>query len=190
LALVVYAFATDFAGITTTVMQLGSIIKMVFGFIVQSAVATFTSMANAARVKFTEIISTVMKVRAIFEYISSSVSNAIQRMIVKVGQLASSLLRIKLPSFLKPGSPTPFEIGLLGISNAMEKINRTGLSGITAASGSGLSMPSAVQGASNTGATSGSGSNVTVNIQNPKKETSEESIRKTLNNLSYLGVLK
>lgn len=36
-----------------------------------------------------------------------------------------------LPDWLTPGSPTPFEIGLLGIANAMNKINRIGLPSVT-----------------------------------------------------------
>lgn len=32
--------------------------------------------------------------------------------------------------------------------------------------------------------------NIVINIQNPKKETSEESVKKTLKNLSYLGVMQ
>jgi ribosomal protein L12E/L44/L45/RPP1/RPP2 len=39
------------------------------------------------------------------------------------------------------------------------------------------------------GAVAGGQQNITINIENPKKETSEESIRRTLKSLSFTGVI-
>lgn len=39
-------------------------------------------------------------------------------------KLADGIRNIKLPDWLTPGSPTPFEIGLLGIADALKKIDR------------------------------------------------------------------
>jgi len=44
------------------------------------------------------------------------------------------LSSIQLPSWLTPGSPTPFELGLLGIADAMQRINSTGLPSLSAGS--------------------------------------------------------
>jgi len=60
-----------------------------------------------------------------------------------------------------------------------------------------FSIPKALT-AANTGAVAGApmnngsgsaGQNITINIENPKKETAEESIRRTLKSLSYTGVI-
>lgn len=40
-----------------------------------------------------------------------------------IGNLARSIGKINLPKWLKPGSPTPFELGLLGIANALKKVS-------------------------------------------------------------------
>lgn len=61
----------------------------------------------------------------------SSVSNAfddiksaIQFVIEKIKQLIEKLKSIELPSALTPGSPTPFELGLLGINKALGDFNK------------------------------------------------------------------
>jgi hypothetical protein len=52
------------------------------------------------------------------------VSGAIQGVIGWIGDLIDKLSNIKLPDWLVPGSPTPFEIGLRGISAALQDVNR------------------------------------------------------------------
>jgi len=47
---------------------------------------------------------------------------AAQFLIGVVGELVASLKKVKLPDPFNPGSPTPFELGLRGISAAMEKL--------------------------------------------------------------------
>ena len=46
-------------------------------------------------------------------------------------QLAAATEAITLPDWLTPGSPTPLEYGLLGINDALAKVNREGLPGFT-----------------------------------------------------------
>ncbi len=147
--LVYQAFKTNFGGITTTVQQLGFLIKYAFDGIV----------------------------------------NQIKGAIDWVVKLASTFLKIKLPSALTPGSPTPFEMGLRGINNAMGALTTKSLPDMQA----GLNLIPNVSGiggqagAGSSGA--GGGKNISVTINNPKGETSEDSLRKELKSLSYLGVV-
>lgn len=55
------------------------------------------------------------------------IGDAISSVIGWVDRMAERLNSISLPSWLTPGSPTPFEIGLLGIADAMKDVNRIGL---------------------------------------------------------------
>jgi TP901 family phage tail tape measure protein len=50
------------------------------------------------------------------------ISSAIQTVTTWLGTLASDLNNIKLPDWMTPGSPTPWEIGLWGISAAMRQV--------------------------------------------------------------------
>lgn len=88
---------------------------------------------------------------------------------------------------MTPGSPTPLEIGLLGIRKAMDGIARQGLPQMNIGLGAVAPM-AGVSGGGGGSAQERSGSNITVNISNPKGETAETSIRRQLKNLSYLGV--
>lgn len=56
------------------------------------------------------------------------VSGAVKDVTKWLGDLASSISNLKLPDWLTPGSPTPFETGLLGIGNALQKSVGPGLS--------------------------------------------------------------
>lgn len=51
----------------------------------------------------------------------------IRNMITSLENLKDILGKIKLPDWLTPGSPTPLELGILGINKALGLINRQGL---------------------------------------------------------------
>lgn len=53
--------------------------------------------------------------------------DAVQKVVNWLGTLAEKIRSIKLPDWLTPGSPTPFEMGLRGIADALNVINRTQL---------------------------------------------------------------
>lgn len=55
------------------------------------------------------------------------IGDAIAFVIDWVNRMAEALNSIELPDWLTPGSPTPFELGLLGIRDAMKKVNDVGL---------------------------------------------------------------
>ena len=55
------------------------------------------------------------------------ISTAIKWVTDKLREFIQKLKEIKLPDWLTPGSPTPFEIGLVGISRALSQISTTAL---------------------------------------------------------------
>lgn len=61
--------------------------------------------------------------RSVFQ----AIANAIGQLIGYIRQLVSSLASIVLPDALTPGSPTPFEIGLRGIGDAMDALSSKSL---------------------------------------------------------------
>jgi hypothetical protein len=55
------------------------------------------------------------------------ISDIIKSIADKIQALIDKLRNLKLPDWLDPGSPTPFELGLRGIADAMADLNRTHL---------------------------------------------------------------
>jgi hypothetical protein len=51
------------------------------------------------------------------------IGDAIQTVIGFIQDLTGKIQNIKLPWFLTPGSPTPFELGLIGITDAMKSLS-------------------------------------------------------------------
>jgi hypothetical protein len=48
--------------------------------------------------------------------------DAVNRLIGRIGDLASDLIDLAIPDWLRPGSPTPFELGLRGIARAIDEM--------------------------------------------------------------------
>lgn len=61
--------------------------------------------------------------------------SAVQKVVQWLKDLADKIRNIRLPDWLTPGSPTPFEIGLRGIADALRMINRTELPSLGASLG-------------------------------------------------------
>jgi hypothetical protein len=55
------------------------------------------------------------------------IGGAIQSVIGWLRDLAGQLNNVKLPDWMTPGSPTPWEIGLLGVADAFAELNRSQL---------------------------------------------------------------
>ena len=201
---------TTVGGITSAIGTLTPVITGLFTFITATAIPAIGAfiIANAAWIvplmlvaatvylvylafknNFGGITTTVQQLWFIIKWAFNNIFGKISEAIKKVGDLAKSFLTIKLPKFLTPGSPTPFEMGLRGISSAANTLASKGLPSLEA----GLNLNAVVSGA-NGGSAGSTGAvsekNIVINIQNPKKETSEESVKKTLQNLSYLGVMQ
>ena len=201
---------TTVGGITSAIGTLTPVITGLFTFITATAIPAIGAfiIANAAWIvplllvaatvylvylafknNFGGITTTVQQLWFIIKWAFGNIVNSIKSLISRLGDLAKKFLTIKLPDFLTPGSPTPFEMGLRGISSAANTLANKGLPSLEA----GLNLNAVVSGANGGGAGSTgavSEKNIVINIQNPKKETSEESVKKTLQNLSYLGVMQ
>ena len=53
----------------------------------------------------------------------NGIVNAIKAAVDWISQLADAINNLQLPEWLTPGSPTPWELGLVGINNAMRDLN-------------------------------------------------------------------
>lgn len=51
----------------------------------------------------------------------------------KINELANALNNARLPSWLEPGSPTPFELGLRGIAGALSQVTNAAMPALTSA---------------------------------------------------------
>jgi phage-related minor tail protein len=57
----------------------------------------------------------------------SAISNEISKLVGWINNLADRLRNIHLPAWMTPGSPTPWEIGLRGVGDAMRDLSRSEL---------------------------------------------------------------
>lgn len=71
------------------------------------------------------------KLKPAFEFISKEISGVVAWLEV----LAYRLSRMKLPDWMTPGSPTPWEIGLWGINDALKAVARVQLPQLSASLG-------------------------------------------------------
>jgi phage-related protein len=55
------------------------------------------------------------------------IADAVGSIVGFIESLTTKLKNIKLPDWLTPGSPTPFEIGLIGIGKQLDKLSRSSL---------------------------------------------------------------
>lgn len=53
----------------------------------------------------------------------NGISSAIQSAISWISNLADAINNLELPAWLEPGSPTPWELGLIGINRALQDLN-------------------------------------------------------------------
>jgi len=97
----------------------------------------------------------------------AAIGSAIQDVIGFINGLTNAINNIELPDWLQPGSPTPFELGLRGITDALATLNRQGLPQLSA--GLALSSPTlpaltpAMAGGGGGGGTTTLNMNLTVN---------------------------
>ena len=161
----------------------------------------------AFKSNFGGIRTTVEQLWFIIKWAFDQVMAKINNVIAKLGELAAKFASMALPWWLTPGSPTPLEYGLIGIEESMKKVgsqtskmmNQLGSAAFDVNGnmdmqqlGSGVTPGSRVTPGSDI-ASSGKANMqpvsqpMTINITNPKKETSEDSIKSLLRNLSYTG---
>jgi len=126
---------------------LGKAIEGVAAYITNVWLPNFMTGFNWIKDNVIPIIQDVAKwlgekLAPAFEGISDAVSGVLDWM----HKLADGIRNLELPDWLTPGSPTPFEIGLLGISDALKKVANSSLPGLDAnlnmAAASGIPTPS------------------------------------------------
>jgi hypothetical protein len=88
-----------------------------------------------------------------------------------LGKLVDRLPKLKLPTDFKPGSPTPFEIGLQGINQELKKMVTVHLAGLGPDASATRSMPAMTQARTLAGATATThnigGDTIVQNISDP-----------------------
>lgn len=96
-------------------------LQAVGSYIVDTVIPTFKKIGDYLSVTFGPILSGLTewlnKVTGGF----SGISGAVQGVVKWLGDLATNISNLKLPSWLTPGSPTPWEIALRGIGAALNE---------------------------------------------------------------------
>ena len=204
---------TVIGGVTSAVGFLLPALTTLFTFITATAIPAIAAfvIANAAWIvplllvaataylvylafknNFGGITTTVQQLWFIIQWVFNNIVNSIKNAITWVGNLVKSFATIKAPN-LGMGAPagmtmsasgrmvqkkalggsvfagTPYTVGEHGIETFVPRTN-------------GTIIPA--------GKSGGKVQNITVNIQNPKREAVEEDIRKAMKNLNYLGAIE
>ncbi len=103
-------------------------LQAVWGFIQANILPIFQKAA--------EIILTVLKppvewianfIATVFVGAWQALERAIAKVVEWLNRVANAIRKLDLPSWLTPGSPTPFEMGLRGISGALSELSRVQL---------------------------------------------------------------
>lgn len=97
----------------------------------------------------------------------ANLSNTLKVVTEWLNKVASTLNGMKLPAWMTPGSPTPWEIGLLGVNDALKKVSNIGLPQLNA-SMTGINTPALASGAIGGGGQSISIGNIYVDAQGAK----------------------
>lgn len=106
--------------------------------IISAVLPPLTDLIKGLTEKFNEWLPVVKNVASFLsdklQGAFEGISNAIKKVVDWVRDLIQKFKDVKdaLPDFLVPGSPTPLELGLRGINDAMKDINRTGLPSLQA----------------------------------------------------------
>jgi len=152
-AFLAYAWTTNMGGVRTNIEMFGKILGLLwdtkvkpFFEDVKTRVLSFKEHWEKAFSKVQELMGTAQGKAELFkagvqiafelvwgaiqQFISpiaavfDGISAAINTVIGWVQNFIDSLKKLKLPDWLTPGSPTPFEMGLVGISDEMEHLSR------------------------------------------------------------------
>lgn len=107
---------------------LGELLEVTLGRSIESLTALWENRLQPALAAIWKFIQE--KIIPIFDgWIKSlgGVKGIIESIVGWIEDLTEKIKNMKLPKWLTPGSPTPFELGLRGIQEALKEINRTGL---------------------------------------------------------------
>jgi hypothetical protein len=111
------AFKTNFGGITTTIVKMNYIMKYYLG-----------QMLNSIKINMAAIGKFLTAPFLIWGKTFMSIVNAVKLAWNKfLLFMRKPIVWPTLPAWLTPGSPTPFEMGLRGISSAMDTLSKKSL---------------------------------------------------------------
>jgi len=102
-----------------------SSLKAVYQFLKDNIFPLFQKFADYISKTFQPVVDKLGKfLRDVLAPAFNTISNAVKGLITWIATLADRLNNLHLPPWLTPGSPTPWEIGLLGINDAMAELNK------------------------------------------------------------------
>jgi hypothetical protein len=139
---------TALAGLWQKVLQ--PALKEVWEFLNEKVFPLFKELGKWLKETFGPILDGIVKgalagLKSAFEGISGAIKDATQWL----SDMAAKISSIKLPGWLTPGSPTPFEMGLRGIASALKDVNAQLPDLAGGLKISGLSAPQGSQGTTN-----------------------------------------
>lgn len=113
------------AGLWQKVIQ--PALKSVGDYITTTVLPAFQSIGNYLTVTFGPILNDAEKWLSDVTGGFAGVTGGVKEVVTWLENLATSISKLKLPDWLTPGSPTPFETGLVGIASALQNV-KPGLS--------------------------------------------------------------
>lgn len=135
--------ATALAGLWQNILK--PAFEVVYNFIKDHLQPVFDTLKEIVGTGLKVAIDIVTPILAGLKGAFDTIKNAIQPVIDFIGNLTAALGSITLPDWLTPGSPTPFELGLLGIGKAIASLPELSFPvsavGLIAAGADGASVP-------------------------------------------------
>jgi hypothetical protein len=120
-----------FAGIWQNVLQ--PALAAVFGVLSDKLMPIFQTLANFWRSTLQPILQSIANfVGNVVVGAFNSLTKTLQNLTTWLSTVASKLNSMSLPGWMTPGSPTPWEIGLLGVNDALKKVSGIGLPRLSA----------------------------------------------------------
>lgn len=96
-------------------------------FIQNNIIPLFGDASSEINTNLTPAMQALQTIANLIKKAFDGVKQAVQFVIDRLRELANSIRTLQLPDWLTPGSPTPFEWGLRGISDALSELNNVGL---------------------------------------------------------------
>lgn len=98
-------------------------LQTVWNFISSNIIPIFSSIAATISGAVMGALNNMASfLNGVFQSALSGIRSAIQYIVDKLNALKDALNNLKLPSWLTPGSPTPLELGLVGINDQLAKL--------------------------------------------------------------------
>jgi len=97
--------------------------QSIWDFISSSLTPIFQSLGDALSGPLSSALDKVKSLFSSLKDAAGSLKNAISGVADRIRNLADSIRNLSLPAWLTPGSPTPLEIGLRGITDALGGVN-------------------------------------------------------------------